>query len=206
MMEFDMKRKKEVNLRPIGYQISRLLHQSGYETVSPDQFDHFVASYPIFLGAYQKDFEVAQLMLYHPTKATGIPMLQLLRQSSGSALDSSYTGAVVTGTEHFAMDSIWRTFVLTAQLLSRSGRHEDGCWVLDFAREKRLDLIGQSTCFNPMIRPAARSWSLNNKLQSFVPPGTNYNYQPGLKKLNEDVYRANKRLLGRGLEARPLKG
>ncbi len=161
MLNLDRYARIHIPLTATGIWLTRQLSSEASHRITPKQFEQFLSALPFWKRNTQQSwmFDKARLMSWHPREPTGTLMLEFYRNAR--ELDSAdvFTRNLfdVKAEAIGQITMLWSSFVRTAQVLVREGKQREAHWLLDYARTRRPDVIGESATFRLSTRDSVKT-------------------------------------------------
>ena len=145
-----------------GVWLTKALKSEAKPLVHPSQFDRFIHGLVCWVtDSAERDFQRVRLLLDHPTRPSAGPIFEFFKGYTDPDTVTPFKRNILEAREGNQSVMLWNSFIRTGQLLAKEGRVQDARWVLNFARERRPDLIGES---------ATMSFSSQQNEQGFSSP------------------------------------
>lgn len=90
------------------------------------------------------EFKKARLLFNHPAGPSGVPMVESFRNRKDPATWGDFLQKFFRAKPDLIRFMILHAFTQAAQLLVAEDRRSDACWLLDYGRQHRPDIIGES--------------------------------------------------------------
>jgi len=174
----------------------RALRTDAGARVSPRQFDQFLQVLKI---SHQESdhyaFARARLMFYHPKDASGAPMLEFFKHYPYTTPVGRFTENLLEAPTGSRLVMFFHAVVRAAQHLEGEGRQNDTLWLLDFARKRRPDVVGETATF----KPRSEDTTGVTRMDGMVPEDVMQRRLPGNtllphERIHQDIWRARRRM------------